>query len=101
MQCVRKNCIKVFFKVLDVDPFLYGVQPMLRLANVNFGGGAVINHQCAFTLSGLVILWSNNVTFPAPAVASHGSFGNIGHYLQLRPRGWTSPVTMTAALPGN
>lgn len=88
-------------KVLDVDPFSYGVKPMLRLANVTFGGGPVMNHQCAFTLSGLVTLWPNNVSFPAPAVSSHGSFGHIGHYLQLRPDGWTSPVTLTAALPNH
>ncbi len=31
-------------------------------------------------------------------MATHGSFGNIVHYLQVRPDGWTSPVAMTAAL---
>lgn len=84
--------------VLDVHPYSFGAKPMQRLANIRFGGGAVANRECTFTLSGLVSLWPNNITFPAPAVATHGSFGNIAQYLQVRPDGWTSPVSMTAAL---
>ncbi len=85
-------------KILDVEPFVYGVAPTLRLQNIRFSGGPLANGTCAFTLSGLVDSWPNNISFPAPAISGRGSLGNIGHYLQLRPDGWTSPVTMAAAV---
>lgn len=84
--------------VLDVHPYSFAAPPMARLGNIRFGGGPVSNRECSFTLSGLVSLWPNNISFPPPALATHGSFGNIGHYLQVQPNGWTSPVAMTAAL---
>lgn len=83
-------------KILGVDPFSYGSAPLVRLRNVTFGGGPVANRECAFTLTGLVDAWPNNISFPAPTIATRGSLGNVGHYLQLKPDNWTSPLTLTA-----
>jgi len=87
-------------KVLSVNPIGFGVAPAVHLQNVRFGGGPVDNRlrQCAYTLSGLVDAWPNRISFPAPAIAARGSLGNVGHFLQLKPDHWTSPVAFTAPL---